>query len=131
MFLTAQFCEDYDVKIEKMYHMATLISNPDSSSFGCTLTNLSNDLDNVHSQLLCTEKTKELGSILDYAYDNKESEYKTCNYLYDKGFQKGVVIELTFYNPNGTGRPVLYIYVEEQGEAGDFAKEVVNILWSE
>ncbi|QCQ57672.1 hypothetical protein KNV09_gp078 [Vibrio phage Athena] len=127
MFLDYQFCEDNDVRIEKMHHLSTLISSDRRSD----VDELMHDLDGCQTQFHITERTKELADFLDSAYEQKLPDYAIKNELFNKGFHKGIVLETTVFKQGQIGRPILYIYAESELEVKAFMEEVSNIVWGE
>lgn len=125
MFLDAQFCEDNDVRIEKMHHMPTIVVSDRISD----LDDLMHDLDGCQTQFSITDKTKELADFFDAAHEAGMSDYNMKDALYRAGFGKGIVLEVTLYQPSSIGRPILYLYAESELEVKAFIEAAAAKVW--
>lgn len=127
MFLDVRFCEDYDVRIEKIVHMATAITEDRGSVVG----DLEFLLEGIQRQDFITEKTKALADYFDRAYDDNLDYCEKQDWMYNNGYGNGILVELSFHQPNQCGRPLLYIYAENELEVRAFAEQVTNSFWAE
>lgn len=125
MFLSHQFCEDNNVRIEKLHHLASYIADDRTSD----LDELMHDMDSIQTQFHITERTKYLADFFDTAHKDETDDYTMKNQLYTLGYHKGIVLEITVYSPGSIGRPILYVYAEDEQEVKDFVEEACAIVW--
>lgn len=125
MFLDYQFCEDNCARIEKVHHLASYIADDRKGD----LNELMHDMGGIQTQMIITPETKALADFLDEAYESKMADYQIKNELFNKGYHKGIVLEITIYAPNKLGRPILYVYAESELEVRAFMEKVSATVW--
>lgn len=122
MFLDLSFCDDYGVRIEKIIHMASAISE----DHGSLLEEVDFMLQGCENQAVMQPELRKLEAFFEKAYEDNLVQAERQEWLCDNGYDKYIIAELSLHVPGAGGRHLVYALAENELQLRAFAERVVQ-----